>query len=95
MLLSATTRGTAVFSLNGHNILVRDCLHVPDLRSPLYSLRKHRHMPGCGYISQFGVGSFILFPTFIVKVDDSEDNLVTFKPVGKTTSSSIEYRESK
>ena len=88
-------RGTAVFSLNGHNILVRDCLHVPDLRSPLYSLRKHRHMPGCGYISQFGVGSFILFPTFIVKVDDSEDNLVTFKPVGKTTSSSIEYRESK
>ena len=30
--------GTAIISLNGKKILIRDCLHVPDLRNPLYSL---------------------------------------------------------
>lgn len=60
-------RGKARFMLNGKIIEVRDALHVPDLRAPLYSLRRHRHMDGCGYYySQFGVGSFILFPTFTI-----------------------------
>jgi hypothetical protein len=30
--------GSAIISLNGKKILIRDCLHVPDLRNPLYSL---------------------------------------------------------
>jgi hypothetical protein len=34
-------QGTAIFSLNGKTILVRNALHVPGLRSPLYSLRRH------------------------------------------------------
>ena len=38
--------GTAVISLNGKKILIRDCLHVPDLRNPLYSLRAHQHQRG-------------------------------------------------
>jgi len=33
--------GTAVISLNGHTVLVRNTLHVPALRKPLYSLRAH------------------------------------------------------
>jgi len=33
--------GTAVISLNGHIVLIRDALHVPALRKPLYSLRAH------------------------------------------------------
>ena len=49
--------GTARFLLNGKCVEVRDCLHVPDLRNPSYSLRRHRHMHGCGYISQYGIGS--------------------------------------
>jgi hypothetical protein len=34
--------GTAVTSLNGKKILICKCLHVPDLRNPLYSLRAHQ-----------------------------------------------------
>ena len=34
-------KGSAIISLNGKKILLRDCLHVPDLRNPLYSLRAH------------------------------------------------------
>jgi hypothetical protein len=30
--------GTAIISLNGKKILIQNCLHVPDLRNPLYSL---------------------------------------------------------
>ena len=40
--------GTAVYSLNGKVIKSRNCLHIPDLRGPLYSLRSHRLQPGCG-----------------------------------------------
>eukprot|EP00956_Cyclotella_meneghiniana_P023356 scaffold45380_cov85-Cyclotella_meneghiniana.AAC.5 len=41
--------GTAKFSINGHVILVRNALHVPGLTDPLYSLRQHRFMQGCGF----------------------------------------------
>ncbi len=34
-------RGTALFSLNGKCLLVRNALHVPGLAVPLYSLRAH------------------------------------------------------
>jgi hypothetical protein len=34
--------GTPIISLNGKKILIRDCLHVPDLWNPLYSLRTHQ-----------------------------------------------------
>jgi hypothetical protein len=37
-------RGTAWFYLNDKVVEVRNALHVPDLRAPLYSLRRHRHM---------------------------------------------------
>jgi hypothetical protein len=41
-------RGTAILSLNGKSILVRNVLHIPDLHVPLYSLRAHLTQPGCG-----------------------------------------------
>jgi hypothetical protein len=76
--------GTATFSLNGKVITVRNALHVPDLRQPLYSLRKHKTMPGCGTFSHHhDVGSFILFPDFVLRIDDSIDNLVTYKSIGR------------
>ncbi len=34
--------GTAIISLNGKRIFIRDCLHVPLLQNPLYSLRAHQ-----------------------------------------------------
>jgi hypothetical protein len=88
-------RGKAVFMINGKTIQVRDALHVPGLRAPLYSLRKHRHMDGCGYYSQFGVGSFILFPSFTIEVDDSEDNIVSYKSIGRQLNVKLDYKEPK
>jgi hypothetical protein len=41
------------------------------------------------------VGSFILFPTFTIKVNDSEDNLVSFKAIGRSPCKRIDYREPK
>ena len=52
-------------------------------------------MEGCGYFSQHGVGSFILFPTFVVEVDDSVDNLVSFESVGRDSSQPLAYKQSK
>jgi hypothetical protein len=81
--LQIAGEGTAVFSLNGQVLTVRNALHVPGLRQPLYSLRKHKTMPGCGTFSHSDVGSFILFPTFVLRIDDSIDNLVTYKSIGR------------
>ena len=39
--------GTAVYKLNGQTILTRNALCIPELRGPLYSLRKHHQRPGC------------------------------------------------
>jgi hypothetical protein len=88
-------KGTARFYLNDKVVEVRNALHVPGLRAPLYSLRRHCHMFDCGYYSQFGVGSFILFPTFTIKVDDSEDNIVSFKAIGRAPCKCVDYREPK
>ena len=51
--------GTATFSLNGKVITVRNALHVPDIRQPLYSLRKRKTMPGCG---TFGHHDWLVHP---------------------------------
>jgi hypothetical protein len=42
--------GTASFSLNGKQILVRNVLHVPGLAVPLYSPHTHIAQLGCGFI---------------------------------------------
>ena len=40
----ASILGTSsvVFAVNGKCILIQDCLHVPNLHNPLYSLRAHQ-----------------------------------------------------
>ena len=73
--------GSAAICINGKNIKVRNALCVPDLRGALYSLRRHNHMPGCGTFSHHDVGSFILFPDFMLQVDDSHDYLLSYKPI--------------
>jgi hypothetical protein len=89
-------RGKAKFYLNNIKVVeVRNALHVPGLQAPLYSLCQHRHMEGCGYYSQFGVGSFVLFPTFTIQVDDSEDNIVSFKAIGALSNIPTDYTEPK
>ena len=40
--------GTSVYILNGQNILTHNTIHIPALRGPLYSIRKHPQRPGYG-----------------------------------------------
>ena len=69
-------RGTAVFYLNGQLVKIRNVLHVPSLRIPLYSLRAHRKIPGCGFI---GDDNFLVwFPNFVLEVDASVDSHLDF-----------------
>ena len=86
-------QGTAVFSLNGKVIMVRDALHVPGLRAPLYSLRQHKTMPGCGTFSLYNVGSYILFPNFALRIDDSVDNIVSYRSIGRSENSKLDYAQ--
>ena len=75
--------GTAIFSLNGKTILVRNALYVPNLRDPFYSLQKHKAMPGCGTFSFHGLGSHILFPHFTLSINNSVDSLFSYRSIGK------------
>jgi hypothetical protein len=42
-------RSTAVISLNGQCVLIRNTLHIPDLVMPLYSLQAHLTQCGCAF----------------------------------------------
>ena len=92
-LLQILGIGIAKFSINKHVILVRNALHVPRLSAPLYSLRQHRLMPGCGFFSHCDCGAFLLLPSFSIKIDDSEDCLVNFKAIGTRPLASLAYAE--
>lgn len=78
--------------LNGKTLLLRNVLHVPALSEPLYSLRRHRMMPDCGYYSSYDTGSHLLFPHFVLEVDTSIDNVLSYQSIGNA-SSRIDYAE--
>jgi hypothetical protein len=73
---------TAIISLNRKKILIRDCLHIPDLRNPLYSLRAHQRQRGCGFIEMYGLGFCVFFPTFIIEVGMATNCHLHYAPVG-------------
>ena len=77
-------KGTAIIALNGKKVLIRDCLHVPDLRNPLYSLRAHQRQRGCGFIGLHGHGVYVFFPHFILEVDTSTDCHLRYQALGRT-----------
>ena len=84
--------GSAVIAINGKQILIRDCLHVPALRNPLYSLRAHQRQYGCGFIGMQGLGMYVFFPSFIVEVDTATDCHLSYMALGRsTTLSSLDY----
>jgi hypothetical protein len=92
-LLEQRGIGSAKILLNGRVILLRNVLHVPALQEPLYSLRRHREMPECGYYSSFETGSHLLFPTFVLEVDTSVDNILTYESIGANAVSRLDYAE--
>lgn len=87
--------GTAVFRLNNYVVKIRNVLHIPALRAPLYSLRSHRMQPGCGTLSSYDIGSYVIFPTFVLKIDDSTDNLISYKSLGPSYKGEIHYKQPK
>ncbi len=81
--------GSIKILLDGKVCGIRNVLHVPSLRAPLYSLWAHRLMPGCGFIgdnSKFHV----YFPSFVTSVDDTVDSYIAYEPLGRS-SSLLEY----
>jgi hypothetical protein len=79
-------QGSAIISLNGQCILVRNALHVLGLVVPLYSLRPHFTQHGCRFIGASGVGILVWFPTFVLLVDTSKDCHLTYKSSGWSAS---------
>lgn len=73
--------GTAVVRLNGKVILVRNALHIPALRQVLYSVRRHRHVPGCGVFSWYDEGSYLVFPQFCPPWSPSESEASCWEAV--------------
>jgi hypothetical protein len=85
-------RGTAIISLNGQCLLIRNVLHVPALRVPLYSLCAHLHQCGCGFMGSFDMGMHVYFPGVDLSVDMSTDCHLSYKPLGKSALlSSLHY----
>ena len=69
-------KGVIAINMGGKNVVIRDIYHVSDLPFPLFSLRVHRRILGCGYHSN-NEGVLIFPPSFSLEVDDEVDNYVT------------------
>lgn len=74
--------GSVKILFDGKVIDMRDVLHVPSLRLPLYSLRVHRKMKGCGFIGD-NARFHVYFPGFVATVADDVDSYVAYSPLGK------------
>ncbi len=74
--------GTTIIFLNRKKILIRDCLHIPNLRTPLYRLHARQRQHGCGFIGMYGLGFHMFFPMFIIKVDTATNCHLHYDPVG-------------
>ena len=68
--------------MNGCFVLVRNALHVPYIQVPLYSMQRHHTQPGCAYYNDDTVGNLLLFPTMVINVDSTTENIVSFRPIG-------------
>ena len=83
--------GAVVYRLNGKVITTRNALHILSLWNPLISLYKYRNCLGCGVYLSYDVGSYILYPTFTLHVDDSQDNILSHTPLGQAYNGPIDY----
>ena len=83
-------RGTVRFYLNGKLIEITNVLHVPSLRSPLYSVRQHRRYESCSFVGD-NSGMFLTFPEFTVEIDDSEDCVAHATPAVESRLTTPDY----
>jgi len=54
--------------MNGHPVIIHNVLHVPSLRTILYSVRQHRRTPGCSFTAD-NDGTFLNFKNFSIPID--------------------------
>jgi hypothetical protein len=66
-------QGSAIISLNGQRILVRNALHIPGLVVPVDSLCAYFTQHGCGFIGASGVGILVWFLIFVLSVVTSKN----------------------
>ena len=65
-------------------VLVRNDLHVPSLGALLYSTQRHRTHTGYVYYDDNTVGNLLFFPTMIIDVESTTDNIFSFRTIGCT-----------
>mmetsp|Transcript_16589 Transcript_16589/g.47761 ORF Transcript_16589/g.47761 Transcript_16589/m.47761 type:complete len:102 (+) Transcript_16589:1050-1355(+) len=53
-------------------------LHLPSLKSPLYSVFQHMCYPHCSFLGD-SMGMFLMFPHFNIEVNDEDDFIVNIK----------------
>jgi hypothetical protein len=78
-------QGTAIISLNGQHLLIRDILHIPAPWVPLYSLCTHIRQPGCGFLGSYKMGFHVYLPRVVLSVNTSTDCHLSYVPLGKFT----------
>ena len=70
--------------LNGPRLLmIRNILHVPALRVPLYSLLAHLRQTSCVFKVRHDTGMHVYFPGVVLSVDMSTNCRLSCKPLGK------------
>ena len=70
--LPVTGRGTVQFRLAGRTIRLAGVLCIPTLIGPLFSIRRFRKIPGCGFFAT-NTQLCLAFPTFTVDIDDTNE----------------------
>ena len=70
-------------------------LHITTLRGPLYSLHNQSQETGRGLYSFYKNDSYLFFPDFILQVEDSYDNIISYRPLEQSHQLPIDYIEPK
>eukprot|EP00957_Ditylum_brightwellii_P209977 15364439-Ditylum_brightwellii.AAC.5 len=77
--VSVLGKGIAKIDFNGCIVLVPDCLYVPALCAPFYSIRHHRRYQGCSFIVDNN-SCILSFPSFTINVNDISNCLSSIAP---------------
>ncbi len=77
-------QSTAIISLNGQRLLIRNILHVPALWVPLYSLCAHICQPRCRFLGSYKMGFHVYFPGVVLSIDTSTNCHLSYAPLGKS-----------
>lgn len=86
--------GRTAISMGGKYVVLSEVLHVPDLRSPLFSVSSHRRRQGCSFIAD-NSGISLTFPSFVLNIDDSTECMLPYRQHGQSVSArNFDYVES-